>query len=116
MKRNDKPLFVEKEWKRSTNGILFTLIGLALIGITLMNQPLAFWGIYKYPSYEEVPKNYVQTAYLTNTQKVESRLTRKMLPWENPGYYVGGVVIYIGVRFFLPIKRREKEDSDSEEY
>lgn len=103
---------VEKEWKRSTNGVLFALIGLLIIGILLINQPLSYWPSYKYPPYGEVPKNYVQRPYLVSSIESAGRLQRKMLPWENPGYYFGGVLIFIGIRFFLPEKKREEEVED----
>ncbi len=102
------------DWERFTYGVLCLVIGLAVTFIGLMGSQGAHWPVTRYePTYDgtnwsgPVPDHYDYTPYLIDDSTVGMRWERKMYPWENPGYYLSAVLIFVGVKKILPKKNRK---------
>ena len=101
------------DWKRITYGALFLLIGLAITLVGLMGAQDAHWPVTRYePTYDginwsgPVPAYYDYTPYLIDDSTEGMRWERKMYPWENPGYYLSAMLVFVGVKKMLPRKNK----------
>lgn len=94
-----------KEWARWRYGLLYIVVAIIIIIIGLMGDQGAHWPI----STNEDPgsASYDYMPYLIDSSTVGMRWQRKIMQWENPGYYLSAVLVYFGVRQF----RKKEKDS-----